>query len=52
MTAWVEHEDAGVAESVENEIRLRCEVRATVEVLMPGTLPRTESKAIRVRDER
>ncbi len=52
MTARVEHEDAGVAESVENEIRSRCEVRATVEVLTPGTLPKTEFKAKRVRDER
>jgi phenylacetate-CoA ligase len=52
LTARVEHEDGGVSESVENEIRSRCEVRVTVEVLAPGTLPKTEFKAKRVRDER
>ena len=34
------------------EIRSRCEVRVGVEVLTPGTLPKTEFKAKRVRDER
>ena len=34
------------------EIRSRCEVRVGVEVLAPGTLPKTEFKAKRVRDER
>ena len=52
MTARVEHVDLGVAEAVANEIRSRCEVRAAVEVLAPGTLPKTEFKAKRVRDER
>ena len=52
MTARVEHADAGVADRVQNEIRTRCEVRADVEVLTPGTLPKTEFKAKRIRDER
>ena len=52
MTVRVEHADGAVAESVENEVRSRCEVRVTVEVLAPGTLPKTEFKAKRVRDER
>ena len=52
MTARVEHDDTGVAAAVENEIRSRCEIRAEVEVLTPGTLPKTEFKAKRVRDER
>ena len=34
------------------EIRSRCEVRVDVEVLAPGTLPKTEFKAKRVRDLR
>jgi phenylacetate-CoA ligase len=37
---------------VAREIRARCEVRCAVEVLAPGTLPRTEFKARRVRDTR
>lgn len=52
MTARVEHTSASVAEAVENEIRSRCEIRANVEVLRPGTLPKTEFKAKRIRDER
>jgi phenylacetate-CoA ligase len=52
MTARVEHEDDNVADSVVNEIRSRCEVRADVEVLTPGTLPKTEFKAKRIRDQR
>jgi phenylacetate-CoA ligase len=52
MTARVEHTDAGIAEQVANEIRSRCEVRADVEVLAPGTLPKTEFKAKRIRDAR
>ncbi len=51
MTARVEHAD-NVADQVQNEIRGRCEVRVDVEVLTPGTLPKTEFKAKRVRDER
>ena len=52
MTARVEHDDAAVAEQVMTEIRARCEIRADVELLAPGTLPKTEFKAKRVRDER
>ncbi len=53
MTVRVEHH-AGetVAAAVIEEIRSRCEVRAAVEVLPPGTLPRTEFKAARVKDRR
>ena len=39
-------------ERLEAEIRARCEVRATAEVLAPGTLPKTEFKAQRVKDRR
>ena len=54
MDVRVEHSDGGdtIAEEVANEIRTRCEVRADVEVLAPNTLPKTEFKAKRVRDER
>ena len=52
MTARVEHEDQAVVDQVANEIRSRCEVRVDVELLSLGTLPKTEFKAKRVRDER
>ena len=52
MTARVEHGDGDAAEAVRNEIRSRCEIRADVEVLALGTLPKTEFKAKRIRDER
>jgi phenylacetate-CoA ligase len=52
MTARVEHADGGVGTLVAREIRARCEVRCDVEVLAPGTLPKTEFKARRVRDTR
>ena len=56
MDVRVEHPDSGaveaVARQVQGEIRGRCEVRVDVEVLAPGTLPKTEFKAKRVRDER
>jgi phenylacetate-CoA ligase len=51
MTVRVEHAE-DVADAVAAEIRTRCEVRVGVEVLAPGTLPKTEFKAKRVRDER
>lgn len=51
MTVQVEHTD-DVSEQVANEIRSRCEIRADVNILSPGTLPKTEFKAKRVRDER
>jgi phenylacetate-CoA ligase len=52
MTVRVEHADAAVGEVVAKEIRARCEVRCGIEVLAPGTLPKTEFKARRVRDTR
>ena len=53
MDVRVEHAGgASVGNAVADEIRIRCEVRAAVEVLTPGTLPKTEFKAKRVRDER
>ena len=53
MTVRVEHHAGDIiAAAVTEEIRTRCEVRAAVEVLAPGTLPRTEFKAARVKDRR
>jgi phenylacetate-CoA ligase len=52
MTVVVEHTDPAVAESIAGAIRSRCEIRCGVNVLPPGTLPKTEFKAKRVKDER
>jgi phenylacetate-CoA ligase len=57
MTVRCEHADhaahgATVRQLLEEEIRSRCEVRVTAEVLAPGTLPKTEFKAQRVKDLR
>ncbi len=52
MTVIVEHDDPAVAETIAREVRSRCEVRSTVEVVAPDTLPKTEMKAKRVVDER
>lgn len=53
MLVRVEHaEGAAVAGRVREEIRTRCEVRVDVEVLNPGTLPKTEFKAKRIKDQR
>src|SRR5262249_8522616 len=52
MTARVEQEDRSMGERVAHEIRTRCEVRCEVKVLPPGTLPKTEFKARRIRDTR
>jgi phenylacetate-CoA ligase len=57
MTVRCEHVDhatdrGGLQRRLEREIRSRCEVRVTAEVLAPGTLPKTEFKAKRVRDLR
>jgi phenylacetate-CoA ligase len=56
MTVRMEHasfaEGGAVAERLAAEIRTHCEVRADVEVLRPGTLPKTEFKAARVKDRR
>jgi phenylacetate-CoA ligase len=52
MTARVEHPDGSIRAQVAREIQVRCEVRCDVEVLAPGTLPKTEFKARRIRDTR
>ncbi|HXZ14885.1 MAG TPA: hypothetical protein VEH77_02730, partial [Roseiarcus sp.] len=56
MTVRVEHvefqESGPLAERIAREIRTRCEIRVDVEVLRPGTLPKTEFKARRVKDAR
>ena len=54
MNVRVEHVtgSTAVAKAVADNIRTRCEVRTTVDVLEPDTLPKTEFKAKRVRDER
>ncbi len=56
MTVRVEHTDFAAGEPlsrrIAGEIRSRCEVRVDVEVLRPGTLPKTEFKAKRVKDTR
>jgi phenylacetate-CoA ligase len=57
MTVRCEHvryasDSQAVRDELEGEIRSRCEVRVAVEVLAPGTLPKTEFKAQRVRDRR
>jgi len=57
MTVRCEHADhaghgAALRRHLEQEIRVRCEVRVTAEVLAPGTLPKTEFKAQRVKDQR
>jgi len=51
MTARVEHMNDITAQVV-SEIKTRCEVTINAEVLKPGTLPKTEFKAKRIRDER
>lgn len=52
MVVVVEHPDAAVAETVARAVHARCEIRCTVEVVAPNTLPKTEMKAKRVFDER
>jgi phenylacetate-CoA ligase len=56
MTLKVEHPNFGegttISSKLANEMRTRCEVRVGVEVLSPGTLPKTEFKAARVKDQR
>ena len=52
MDLRVEHASGDVAGAVAAAVRSRCEVRVAVEVLPPDTLPKTEFKARRVRDER
>jgi len=57
MTVRCEHADhasrgTDLSRRLEAEIRSRCEVRVSAEVLAPGTLPKTEFKAQRVKDRR
>ena len=57
MTVRCEHPDYAtggteLCRRLEQEIRSRCEVRVAAEVLAPGTLPKTEFKAQRVKDLR
>ena len=56
MCLRVEHADYGKADTVVSrlvsEVRTRCEVRVDVEVLAPDTLPKTQFKANRVKDQR
>jgi phenylacetate-CoA ligase len=57
MTVRCEHADhadsgAALRQRLEEEIRSRCEVRVAAEILAPGTLPKTEFKAQRVKDSR
>ncbi len=57
MTVRCEHSDyantgADLRRRLEEELRSRCEVRVAAEVLAPGTLPKTEFKAQRVKDQR
>ncbi len=56
MVVRCEHAEHHIADPlvarIAGEIRTRCEVRVDVEVLAPGTLPKTEFKARRVKDQR
>jgi phenylacetate-CoA ligase len=56
MTIRIEHDDhseeGGIAVRAAEEVRSRCEVRVDVDLLSPGTLPKTEFKANRVKDLR
>ena len=57
MTVCFEHPDhassgEALRKRLAEEIRSRCEVRVSVEVVAPGTLPKTEFKAKRVKDRR
>ncbi len=52
MTARIEHTDAQAGAKVAREVQNRCEVRVEIKVLAPGTLPKTEFKAKRIRDTR
>jgi phenylacetate-CoA ligase len=56
MIIQVEHPSFGegskISAQIASEMRTRCEVRVSVNVLPPGTLPKTEFKAARVKDQR
>jgi len=51
-TAMGDGGTAALGRRIESEIVARCELRPVVEVVAPGTLPKTEFKAKRVRDLR
>jgi phenylacetate-CoA ligase len=56
MSVRIEHPDHAAPEALrrrlQEDIRARCEVRVDTEILAPGTLPKTEFKAKRVKDLR
>jgi phenylacetate-CoA ligase len=56
MTVRIEHPDHATPDALrkrlQGDIRARCEVRVETDVLAPGTLPKTEFKAKRVKDLR
>ncbi|HKX11379.1 MAG TPA: AMP-binding protein [Stellaceae bacterium] len=56
MTVRIEHPEHAAPDALrkrlQDDIRARCEVRVEAEVLAPGTLPKTEFKAKRVKDLR
>lgn len=56
MTVRLEHDSHAAPDAIARlaveHVRSQCEIRVGVEVLAPGTLPKTEFKARRVRDER
>ena len=51
MTVRVEHPE-DVTDAVVNQIRTHCEVTVGIEMLSPGSLPKTEFKAKRINDKR
>ncbi|HEX6156475.1 MAG TPA: phenylacetate--CoA ligase [Burkholderiales bacterium] len=52
LTIEVEAGDAGAAERVAHHVKSMIGVSATVKVMQPGAVPRSQGKAVRVRDLR
>jgi len=52
LTIEVESADAGAAERVAHHVKSMIGVSATVKVMPPGAVPRSQGKAVRVRDLR
>jgi phenylacetate-CoA ligase len=52
LTIEVEAEDAGAAERVRHHVKSMIGVTAEVRVMKPGAVPRSQGKAVRVRDLR
>ena len=52
MTVLIKHINPNAAKQVAKQIRSRCEVRATVEIKPPDSLPKSQVKAKRVFDKR